>query len=79
VGSIATVVFDQRGLLQRLVDCVLEHRELDGFLYIVPRAQLKRADRILEKTRPGHNDDGKLGRLLLEDLQDAQSVEVGHA
>ena len=79
VSPIATVLFDQRDFLQRSVERVFEHGELDGFLHVVPGAQLKRADGILQKPRARHHHDGQLGRLLLQHLQKTQSVEVGHA
>ena len=79
VSPIATVLFYQRGLLQRSVERVFEHGELDGFLHVVPGAQLERTDGILKKPRAGHHHDGQLGRLLFQHLEKAQSVEVGHA
>ena len=62
--------------LERLLDEQHHFVEIERLVDVVVRAELHRLDGVLDRRKRGHQDDQRLGRLLLDALQHRQPVAV---
>ena len=63
--------------LERLLDEQRHFVEVERLVDVVVRAELHRLDGVLDRREGGHQDDQRLGRLLLDSAQHGQAVAVG--